>query len=98
MLFHLLHNKLEEIEQTNKDEVAVVITPKRELDAKPLFFGRYSPVDVEVLAKIKLKFIDSYEELVQYLTDLHLVSAATGSRPRFLAIDVIDYYSELYES
>ncbi len=75
--------------------MAVVVTPKRELDAKPLFFGRYSPVDVELLSKIKLKFIESYEELIQFLADFHLLPQATGCRPRLLAIDVVDYYSEL---
>eukprot|EP00826_Nyctotherus_ovalis_P014530 TRINITY_DN14058_c0_g3_i14.p4 TRINITY_DN14058_c0_g3~~TRINITY_DN14058_c0_g3_i14.p4 ORF type:complete len:101 (-),score=34.08 TRINITY_DN14058_c0_g3_i14:447-749(-) len=87
LLFHLLHNSLEDTQET-----AVVVTPKSSLYSKSLFFGRYSPVDIEALSRIGLKLIDSYEELVQYLLDFHLLPSVVGTAPLILAIDSANSY------
>jgi len=48
-----------------------------------------------VLSKIKLKFIDSYDDLAQYLADFHLVPRFTGNKPRILGIEMLDTYCEI---
>ena len=92
-LLHLLYNNIDQIEPEN--EVAIVVTPKPSLDSRSLFFGRYSPVDIDSLARIQLKFIETFDELIQYLADFHLTYKITGKKPRFLAIDSVESYFEL---
>ena len=55
-----------------------------------MLFGIYCEVSIETLKQIKLKYIEDYEGLVQYLCDFHLLE----KRPSLLAIDSLDYYVE----
>ena len=53
-------------------------------------FGTYCEVSIETLKQIKLKYIEDYEGLVQYLTDFHLLK----NKPSLLAIDGLDFFVE----
>ena len=53
-------------------------------------FGTYCEVSIETLKQIKLKYIEDYEGLVQYLSDFHLLK----HKPCLLAIDGLDHYVE----
>ena len=54
------------------------------------YFGKYSNVFIGSLKKIKLKYIESYEDLVQFLAYFPLVA----KKPQFIFIDDIDYFLE----
>lgn len=53
-------------------------------------FGTYCEVSIETLKQIKLKYIEDYEGLVQFLADFHLLK----HKPCLLAIDGLDHYVE----
>ena len=53
-------------------------------------FGTYCEVSIETLKQIKLKYIEDYESLVQYLADFHLLKY----KPCLLAVDSLDHYVE----
>ena len=53
-------------------------------------FGTYCEVSIETLKQIKLKYIEDYEGLVQYLADFHLLK----HKPCLLALDNLDHYIE----
>jgi hypothetical protein len=53
-------------------------------------FGTYCEVSIETLKQIKLKYIEDYEGLVQFLADFHLLK----NKPCLLAIDGLDHYVE----
>lgn len=55
-----------------------------------MIFGIYCEVQIETLRQIKLKYVEDYESLVQFLTDFHLLV----NKPSILAIDSLDYYLE----
>lgn len=38
-----------------------------------MIFGIYCEVSIETLREVKLKYIEDYEGLVQYLADFHLL-------------------------
>ena len=57
-----------------------------------MMFGIYCEVQIETLRQIKLKYVEDYDSLVQFMTDFHLL---TGSRrPSILAIDSLDFFLE----
>jgi hypothetical protein len=66
------------------------ITSKRRMLEARMIFGIYCEVSIETLRQIKLKYIEDYESLVQFLTDFHLIK----DRPSILAIDGLDFYLE----
>ena len=68
-----------------------MITSKRKLVEQKLIFGIYCEVSIEVLKEIKIKYIEDYEGLVQFLLDFHLKE---HPRPSVLAIDSLDHYIE----
>ncbi len=53
-------------------------------------FGTYSEVSIDTLNQIKLKYIEDYEGLVQFLADFHLIKKE--NKPCLLAIDGLDHY------
>jgi len=53
-------------------------------------FGTYCEVSIETLKQIKLKYIEDYEGLVQFLADFHLLKHP----PCLLAVDGLDHYVE----
>jgi hypothetical protein len=55
-----------------------------------MIFGIYCEVSIEILKQIKLKYIEDYEGLVQFLTDFHLLN----KKPSILVIDSLEYYIE----
>lgn len=55
-----------------------------------MLFGIYCEVQIETLRQIKLKYIEDYESLVQFLTDFHLLP----NKPSILAIDGLDNFLE----
>ena len=55
-----------------------------------MIFGIYCEVSIETLREIKLKYIEDYESLVQFLCDFHLIK----DKPSILAIDGLDFYLE----
>ena len=69
----------------------MIITSKRRMVDKQMIFGIYCEVSIETLREIKLKYIEDYESLVQFLCDFHLIR----EKPSILAIDGLDCYLEL---
>jgi hypothetical protein len=59
------------------------------IEAK-MIFGIYCEVSIETLHEIKLKYIEDYESLIQFLCDFHLIK----DKPSILAIDGLDQYLE----
>jgi hypothetical protein len=57
---------------------------------KQMLFGIYCEVSIETLREIKLKYIEDYESLVQFLCDFHLLK----DKPAVMAIDGLDLYIE----
>lgn len=57
-----------------------------------MIFGIYCEVQIETLRQIKLKYVEDYESLVQFLSDFHLLTGA--NKPSILAIDSLDYFLE----
>ena len=55
-----------------------------------MIFEIYCEVSIETLREIKLKYIEDYESLVQFLCDFHLIK----DKPSILAIDWLDFYLE----
>ena len=53
-----------------------------------MIFGIYCEVSIETLREVKLKYIEDYEGLVQFLCDFHLLPV----KPSVLAIDSLEYY------
>lgn len=53
-----------------------------------MIFGIYCEVSIETLREVKLKYIEDYEELVQFLTDFHLLPV----KPSVLGIDGLEYF------
>lgn len=53
-----------------------------------MIFGIYCEVSIETLKEVKLKYIEDYEGLVQYLTDFHLLPV----KPTILAIDSLEFF------
>ena len=53
-------------------------------------FGTYCEVSIETLKQIKLKYIEDYEGLVQFLADFHLLK----NKHCLLAVDNLDHYIE----
>ena len=59
-----------------------------------MIFGIYCEVSIEILREVKLKYIEEYEELVQFLADFHLLPV----KPSILAIDSLDYFCDVKKS
>jgi len=93
LMLHLLHNRIEE-EKLSENEMGIIFAPQSQFDAKNLFFGRYSPVDIDVLKLLNMKFLDTFNDLSQYLSDINLVQNTTGKRPRIIAIDKLEYFCD----
>lgn len=53
-----------------------------------MIFGIYCEVSIETLREVKLKYIEDYEGLVQFLCDFHLLQ----HKPSVLAIDSLEYF------
>jgi len=53
-----------------------------------MIFGIYCEVSIETLREVKLKYIEDYEGLVQFLCDFHLLE----HKPSVLAIDSLEYF------
>jgi hypothetical protein len=53
-----------------------------------MIFGIYCEVSIETLREVKLKYIEDYEGLVQFLCDFHLLPV----KPSVLAIDSLEYF------
>jgi hypothetical protein len=83
--------ELEEKKGTTIDEplpYIVYITSKRKLDENQLIFGTYSEVTIDVLKNIRMKYIDTFDSLVQYLLDFHLLP----TKPTKVFIDGMELY------
>ena len=59
--------------QKTKTPHAVIITSKRRMAEKQMIFGIYCEVSIETLREIKLKYIEDYQSLIQFLADFHLI-------------------------
>lgn len=55
-----------------------------------MLFGTYCEVSIDTLREIRIKYIEDYESLVQYLVDFHLLK----QKPSILAIDCLESYCE----
>ena len=64
----------------------MIITSKKRMVEAKMIFGIYCEVSIETLHEIKLKYIEDYESLIQFLCDFHLIK----DRPSILAIDGLD--------
>ena len=80
--------KAKEMETDDPYPYAVYITSKRKLNENQLVFGTYSEVTIDVLKNIKMKYIDSFEWLVEYLMDFHLLQHI----PSIVVIDGFELY------
>lgn len=69
---------------------ALVITSKKRLLENQLIFGIYCEVSIDTLKQVKLKYLEDYDSLVQFLADFHLLS----TKPDLLVIDSLDCYLE----
>ena len=67
---------------------AVLITSKKKMIESKMIFGIYCEVSIETLREVKLKYIEDYEGLVQFLCDFHLLP----HKPSILAIDSLEYF------
>lgn len=95
--FHYVYEKLaQEIEHAQaqnssltEDEMpyALYLTSKPRLDSNALIFGTYSEVTIDFLKQIKLKYIENFDKLVGYLSDIHLLERP----PSIIAIDSLEY-------
>lgn len=59
-----------------------------------MLFGTYCEVSIDTLREIRIKYIEDYESLVQYLVDFHLLK----QKPSILAIDCLESYCEQPQS
>ena len=83
--------ELEEEKGTKIDEpvpYAIYITSKRKLNENQLIFGTYSEVTIDVLKNIQMKYIESFESLVEYLMDFHLLEM----RPSIVIVDGMELF------
>lgn len=67
---------------------ACLITSKKKMIEAKMIFGIYCEVSIETLREVKLKYIEDYEGLVQFLCDFHLLPV----KPSVLAIDSLEYF------
>lgn len=67
---------------------ACLITSKKKMIESKMIFGIYCEVSIETLREVKLKYIEDYEGLVQFLCDFHLLPV----KPSVLAIDSLEYF------
>lgn len=65
-----------------------MITSKKKMIESKMIFGIYCEVSIETLREVKLKYIEDYEGLVQFLCDFHLLPV----KPSILAIDSLEYF------
>eukprot|EP00347_Sterkiella_histriomuscorum_P013841 403363160 len=72
-------------------QVCFITSKKRMLESQFLF-GTYCEVSIEILRQIRLKYIEDYEGLVQFLADFHLIPKQ--NKPCLLCIDSLDFYVE----
>lgn len=67
---------------------ACIITSKKKLVESKMIFGIYCEVSIETLREVKMKYIEDYDELVQFLSDFHLLPV----KPSLLAIDSLEHF------
>lgn len=67
---------------------ACFITSKKKIVESKMIFGIYCEVSIETLKEVKLKYIEDYEGLIQFLSDFHLLQV----KPAVLAIDSLEYF------
>mgnify|MGYP000527411716 CR=1 FL=1 len=67
---------------------ACLVTSKKKMIESKMIFGIYCEVSIETLREVKLKYIEDYEGLVQFLCDFHLLPV----KPSILAIDSLEYF------
>jgi hypothetical protein len=67
---------------------ACLITSKKKMVESKMICGISCEVSIETLREVKLKYIEDYEGLVQFLTDFHLLPI----KPSVLAIDSLEYF------
>jgi hypothetical protein len=67
---------------------ACLITSKKKMIESKMIFGIYCEVAIETLREVKLKYIEDFEGLVQFLTDFHLLPV----KPSVIAIDSLEYF------
>lgn len=77
-----------EVQMTNPSAHACLITSKKKMIESKMIFGIYCEVSIETLREVKLKYIEDYEGLVQFLADFHLMP----HKPSVLAIDSLEYF------
>ena len=75
-------------QQQSQDLHALILTSKKKMIESKMIFGIYCEVSIETLREVKLKYIEDYEELVQFLTDFHLLPV----KPSVLGIDSLEYF------
>jgi len=61
-----------------------------------LMFGTYCEVSIDILRHIKLKYIEDYEGLVQFLADFHMIKKE--NKPCLLVVDGLDHYIDSNKS
>ena len=66
---------------------ALYLTSKPRLDSNSLIFGTYSEVTIDFLKQIKLKYVENFDKLIGYLSDIHLLERP----PHIIAIDSLEY-------
>ncbi len=87
-------NSVLKADMSNQQFHACIITSKKKLVESKMIFGIYCEVSIEILREVKLKYIEEYEELVQFLADFHLLPI----KPSILAIDSLDYFCDVKKS
>ena len=67
----------------------LLISQKKEIWKEEGIFGKFSTVDIDILKKIKIKYIEDSSSLIEFLKDIHLLQ----NPPAIIGIDNLDYYT-----
>jgi hypothetical protein len=78
-----LYEELEEDEDS--DSYAILLTSKSSKHFNELIFGKYSSVSKNILDRIKILYIEKYEDLINFFDDLLFIS--DENLPRYISLD-----------
>ena len=96
VMLHLIYNALspyavnEEGDPLDNAPYALLLTSKRRLGENSMTFGTYCEVTIDTLKLVKIKYVEDFEGLVQFLADFHLLPR----KPFVLAIDSLDHFTK----
>ena len=87
LLFHYLYDDLKEEDES---EYCFFVTSESNRNLEKLFFGKYSVVTKDILERIKIKYINSFQDLIIFLIDLEIIPSKL--QPKSVAIDRINLF------